>query len=177
MTGSDNNDFSRNLLYQVLTAEGGDCSLFKTKAVCAAMTALKPRDELEGMQVAQLIAIHNAAMECLRRAAIAGQTFEGRRESLNQANKLSRTFAALLEAFDRHRGKGQQRITVEHVTVNAGGQAIVGSVTPAARGPQNLEEQSRARREIAHEPSIPLRSQDPARETLPVASGSWKAPV
>ena len=37
-------------------------------------------------------------------------------ESLNQANKLSRTYAVLTEALDRHRGKGQQRITVEHVT-------------------------------------------------------------
>jgi hypothetical protein len=48
------------------------------------------------------------------------QTFEGRHENLNQANKLSRTFAALIEALDRHRGKGQQRITVEHVNVHPG---------------------------------------------------------
>jgi hypothetical protein len=30
--------------------------------------------------------------------------FEGRRESLNQANKLSRTYATLLEALNRHHG-------------------------------------------------------------------------
>ena len=47
----------------------------------------------------------------------------GRRENLNQANKLSRTFATLLEALNRHRGKGQQKVTVEHVHVHAGGQA------------------------------------------------------
>jgi hypothetical protein len=35
------------------------------------------------------------------------QTFEGRREALGQANKLSRTYAALLDALNRHRGKGQ----------------------------------------------------------------------
>ena len=44
---------------------------------------------------AQLIAAHNAAMECYRRAMIGEQTFEGRRENLNQANKLSRTYATL----------------------------------------------------------------------------------
>jgi glucans biosynthesis protein len=37
------------------------------------------------------------------------QTFEGRRENLAQANKLSRTYATLLEALNRHRGKGQQK--------------------------------------------------------------------
>ena len=48
---------------------------------------------------AQLIAAHNAAMECYRRAMIREQTFEGRREALAQANKLSRTFTTLLEGL------------------------------------------------------------------------------
>jgi hypothetical protein len=70
---------------------------------------------------AQLLASHNAAMECYRRAMVGEQTFEGRRESLSQANKLSRTYAVLLEALHRHRGKGQQKVTVEHVHVHSGG--------------------------------------------------------
>jgi hypothetical protein len=32
------------------------------------------------------------------------------------------------EALNRHRGKGQQKVTVEHVHVHAGGQAVVGMV-------------------------------------------------
>jgi hypothetical protein len=59
-------------------------------AVVAAMIGIAPRDELEGMLVAQMMA-HHAAMECFRRAMIGDQPFEGRRENLNQANKLSRT--------------------------------------------------------------------------------------
>ena len=58
------------------------------------------------------------------------QTFEGHRENLNQANKLSRTYATLLDALNRHRGKGQQKVTVEHIHVHAGGQAVVGVVAP-----------------------------------------------
>jgi hypothetical protein len=80
------------------------------------------------MVAAQLVASHNAAMECYRRAMIAEQSFEGRKENLNQANKLSRTHSTLLEALNRHRGKGQQKVTVEHVHVHNGGQAIVGNV-------------------------------------------------
>ena len=81
------------------------------------------------MLVAQLIASHNAAMECYERAMLRKQNFDGRHENLKQATKLSRTYAALTEALDRHCGKGQQRITVEHVHVHAGAQAIVGAVT------------------------------------------------
>ena len=33
-----------------------------------------------------------------------------------QANKLSRTYAVLLEALNRQRGKGQQKVIVEHAT-------------------------------------------------------------
>jgi hypothetical protein len=55
-----------------------------------------PRDELEGMIAAQLLAAHNAAMECYRRAMLGDQTFEGRRENLSQANKLSRTHSVLI---------------------------------------------------------------------------------
>ena len=97
-------------------------------ATVAALVGIAPKDELEGMMAAQLIAAHNAAMECYRRAMIGEQTFEGRRENLAQANKLSRTYATLLEALNRHRGKGQQKVTVEHVHVHSGGQAVVGVV-------------------------------------------------
>jgi hypothetical protein len=97
----------------------------------SALIAISPKDEIEGMIATQLIGAHNAAMECYRRAMIGEQTLEGRRENLNQANKLSRTYATLLEALNRHRGKGQQKVTVEHVHVHNGGQAIVGNVHQA----------------------------------------------
>jgi hypothetical protein len=62
------------------------------------------------------------------------QYAEARRENLAQAGKLSRTFAMLLESLNRHRGKGQQKVTVEHVHVHSGGQAVVGMVGPSGAG-------------------------------------------
>ena len=73
------------------------------------LNGISPRDELEGMMVAQLIAAHNVAMECYRRAAIPEQHAEARRENLAQPGKLSRTFAMLPEALNRHRGKASRR--------------------------------------------------------------------
>lgn len=103
-------------------------------ATAAALAGIGPKDEIEGMIGAQLLAAHNATMECYRRAMIPEQSFEGLRENLNQANKLSRTYATLLEALNRHRGKGQQKVTVEHVHVHQGGQAIVGHVEHRGEG-------------------------------------------
>ena len=101
---------------------------------------------------------------------IAEQTLEGRRENLNQANKLARTYATLIDALNRHRGKGQQKVTVEHVHVHAGGQAVVGMVeTPGGGDRAKSEEQPQAK-QIAHAPQPAMRSPDKEREPMPVAS-------
>jgi hypothetical protein len=51
-------------------------------ATLAALGGIGPKDEVEGMIAAQLIAAHYAAMECYRRAMVSEQTFEGRHEKL-----------------------------------------------------------------------------------------------
>jgi hypothetical protein len=55
-------------------------------------------------------------------------------------NKLARTFAAQVEALKRYRSRGDQTVRVEHVTVNEGGQAIVGNVNHGGRGVPKKEE-------------------------------------
>ena len=90
-------------------------------ATVAALIGIGPQDELEAMMAAQLIAAHNAAMECYRRAMIGEQTFNGRRENLGQASKLSRTFTTLLEALNRHRGREAGRRRAAAKTAAPGG--------------------------------------------------------
>jgi hypothetical protein len=70
----------------------------------------------------QMVSTHEAAMECFRRAALAEQTLAGREMGLKSGDRLVRSFAALTDALNRHRGKGPQVVRVEHVTVQAGGQ-------------------------------------------------------
>ena len=133
-----------------------------------ALIGIRPKDELEAMIAAQLLAAHNATMECYRRAMIPEQTFEGRSENLNQANKLSRTYAVLLDALNRHRGKGQQKVTVEHVHVHSGGQAVVGMIGgPGGGAPPKLEDQPHAK-QIAYAPQPPMWSADKEREPVPI---------
>jgi hypothetical protein len=141
-------------------------------AIVAALTGIGPKDELEGMMAAQLLAAHNAAVECYRRAMIGEQTFEGRRENLNHANKLSRTYAVLLDALNRHRGKGQQKVTVEHVHVHAGGQAVVGMVETRGGGDRGKTEDQPYAKQIAHAPQPAMRCVDQERETMPIAGNA-----
>ena len=49
-------------------------------------------------------------------------------------NKLMRTFTAQMEALRKHRHGGKQTVTVQHVNVEDGGQAIVGTVEAGGRG-------------------------------------------
>src|SRR5262245_2904656 len=122
---------------------------------------------------AGLLAWHgNASMECYRRAMLNEQTFEGRQENLNQANKLSRTYATLVESLNRHRGKGQQKVTVEHVHVHAGGQAVVGSVERSKESDRpQLGDASHAK-QIALTPESPLWRTDTERERVPSPSNA-----
>jgi hypothetical protein len=139
-------------------------------ATVDAMIGIAPRDEFEGMIAAQLVACHNASMECYRRAMHSEQTFEGRRENLSQANKLSRTYATLLESLNRHRGKGQQKVTVEHVHVHSGGQAVVGVVENSGTGSQAKSEDQCDAKQIAHAPQPAMRSLNAEPEPVPSTS-------
>ena len=107
----------------------------RARAGIAAMRGIGPDDVIADMVAAQLVSAHHAAMDCYKRAAVGELPLEVWREALNQANRLSRTSAALIEALNRHRGKsGQQTVRVEHVTVADGGQAVIGSVATGGGG-------------------------------------------
>jgi len=84
-----------------------------------------------------------------------------------QANKLSRTSAGLIEALNRHRGKGQQKVTVEHVHVHSGGRRSW-CVVAAPPGLGRSEESNA--KQIRHAPQPALRSEDPQRQAMPIRS-------
>ena len=92
------------------------------------VAALAPRDGMEVMLCSQLVALHSQSMEFLRRGTLPEQTTEGVDRNVNRATRLLRSFATITECLRTYRGGGQQKMTVEHVTVQAGGQAIVGTV-------------------------------------------------
>jgi hypothetical protein len=122
------------------------------KAAFAMLEGIKPKGEIEGLLAAQMVATHSAAMECLRRAMISGQSLAVRDLNLKHAAKLLSIYTRQVEVLDKHRGKGQQKVTVEHVHVEAGGQAIVGHVETGGR---KLHKKSQSPA-IEKAPEVPL---------------------
>lgn len=100
---------------------------------------LRPVGSAESMLAAQMVGTHSAALECLRRAAIPNQTYVGRDMALKHAQKLMALYTKQLAALDKHRGKGQQKVTVEHVHVHPGGQAVVGNLEMGQRHEKTSE--------------------------------------
>lgn len=116
----------------------------KTQANFEMLRGIAPRDVTEGMIAAQMVATHNMAMECLRRGNLTSNPPEVRDMALKNAAKFLGIFTQLTAALDKYRGKGHQKITVERVTVEAGGQAIVGNVSADARAKPDSAEPAKA---------------------------------
>jgi hypothetical protein len=137
-------------------------------AVISGLMDVKPTDPVEGMLSSQMIVAHEAALDMYRRAwAQPPEHFEARCRYLQMADKAQRTLAILTERLDRHRGAGQQQITVKHVTVNADN-AIVGDVNSSPGGGPQAEKKDQPHA-IAHTPQPALWSENPQREPVPVA--------
>jgi hypothetical protein len=96
-------------------------------AALAAVDGIRPADEIEAMLALEMIATHETAMDMLMRAKHADLT-PALQECGSLAVKLLRTYTAQVETLARLRRGGEQRVIVQHVNVNDGGQAIVGAV-------------------------------------------------
>lgn len=176
--GSGSDEFNRVIANQTVQSlwlahadkEGRDQL---QSAALATLVSIAPKDEIEGMLAAQMVAAHAASMECFRRAMIAEQSHEGRQSNLSHAGKLSRTYVQLLEALNRHRGKGpQQKVTVEHVHVHAGGQAVVGTVEtlPGRGGVADRNRRQPHAKALSHASVAPLRGENTERDPVRLAS-------
>ena len=104
----------------------------------AMVVAVRPRDEVEALLASQMAAVHNAVMTAARRLAHV-DTIQQQDSASAMFNKLARTYTAQIESLKRYRATGEQNIRVQHqhVTVNEGGQAIVGDVSSGGGGVRN----------------------------------------
>lgn len=131
--GTASPEFMHGLLKQVMNAAspGREVSEADTNFVLSVIDGVEPRDEVEAMLGAQMAAVHMATMTFARRLAHVENLPQ--QEGAERAfNKLARTFTTQMEALKRYRSTGQQTVRVERVTVEAGGQAVVGSVTTSS---------------------------------------------
>jgi hypothetical protein len=135
----------------------------------AVIKGIEPRDEIEAMLGAQMAAVHMASMTFARRLAHV-ENIPQQDAAQNAFNKLARTFAAQMSALKEYRSKGEQKMTVQHVHVADGGQAIVGNVNAPAEGvglPKKPEVQPHA---LGYAPGVEMpRQVEAEREAVPIA--------
>jgi hypothetical protein len=82
---------------------------------------------VETLLAAQMAEIHVALMRCARQLAQADLMQPDIAE--RALNRLARTFTAQMAALIHYRIGGDQKVTVQQVSVSDAGQAIVGNVT------------------------------------------------
>lgn len=133
--GSSDADFISGLVHQLVNigSPGKTPDEKGTAFVASIVRGVEPKDQIEAMLASQMAAVHLATMTFARRLAHVENIPQ--QDSAERAfNKLARTFTAQIEALKKYRTGGQQHVTVKHVTVNEGGQAIVGSVSHGGQG-------------------------------------------
>ena len=120
------------LLLEIGLSAFGQSGLDYLELVPALAVEMEPQDAVEAMLINQMAATHYAISSMSPRFLHA--TSPELREAYERSlTRLSRTFLAQMEGLKKYRAKAQQTVRVERVTVNDGGQAIVGNVETAGR--------------------------------------------
>ncbi len=112
-----------------------------------------------------MAAVHMEMMKFAGRMSFI-ETIQQQDSAVRAFNQLARTFAVQLEALKRYRSGGEQKVTVQHVTVGEGGQAIVGNVT---------QDRSAAAGTVA--PSQPLALTKTETAPMPIIEGKMQSPA
>jgi hypothetical protein len=168
--GTTDHYFIRALVGQIINAGsiGGD-----TKSgiggdgydfIVSVLRGAKPKDQMAAMLATQMAATHMAIIRFIDRLA-RSEHIETQDCNERTLNKLLRVFVAQVEAFNRYQNGGEQKVTVQQVSVSEGSQAIVGNVTQNALGKPAAETPALT---DARQPAMPPIIGKLARERVPL---------
>ncbi|RYG68247.1 hypothetical protein EON80_12025 [bacterium] len=120
-----------NLLACTAVLGVGESSINFLDFLLAMGAELEPQDAIEAMLVTQIGLAHVGLMTAMGRMADAKN--DQARESYSRiAARMNQALLNQIEALRRHRARGRPAVRVGQVTVNEGGQAIVGTVQTRA---------------------------------------------
>jgi hypothetical protein len=173
--GSRSDDWNLRLSNLVVGAlpiqqSNSEAVIFASGAVCQATMDIAPADPIEGILIAQLMAANEAALAMYRKGwAQPPEYFQARTKYLQLADKAARTVMMLTERLDHHRGRGQQQITVKHVTTNnvTADQAIIADSVTTGGAARNVASPAL----LAASSEAPMPILDEARLPDPVGVG------
>lgn len=110
----------------------GDADLEQLKQllnmVLEILKEMAPKDVFEGMLACRMIMLHFMGTKELEKAQHC-KDLGTSTQYISRASKLLRLWNEAKDRWDKNRRPADQTMKIEHVHVNAGGQAIVGSVS------------------------------------------------
>src|SRR5258707_4710440 len=133
LLGASDRDAMHGILKQLVKASvnGERPDEVNLAFMISMVKSIKPRDSVEAMLVAQMVSVHVMAMRCAYHLANAEDI--ARQDSAGRAlGRLARTFPIQMEALNRYRNNGEPAITVQNVSGQGSGNAIVRDVTQHA---------------------------------------------
>ena len=125
-------DMALHHLERAARMPGDGASEMAINGAIAMVAAFAPKNEVEAALALQAACTHMAAMAVMSRIAGAGGGPQRLPGLASATAKLLRAYCTQVETYRRLRSGGEQKIIVKHVTVNEGGQAIVGAVNSLA---------------------------------------------
>ena len=133
--GTTDTDFVDGLLRQLLNAgtQGRMVDERGLNFMLSVVKGIERQDQVEAMHAAQMAAVHMSTMTFARRLAHV-ENIQQQDSAERAFNKLARTFAAQVSALKHYRSGGEQRVTVQHVNVSDGGNAVIGTSIPLGGG-------------------------------------------
>lgn len=128
LSGSKSYAFRELLLGQSIAAcQGVSKDLNPGRAMAEALMELQAQDPLEAALVSQALSVHFQAMQMMARSDSA-QSLEIREQWLKLAARLMTLYARQVEALCKYQRKGSQSITIRHIQLESGSNAVIGAV-------------------------------------------------
>ncbi len=132
-------EFEHRLLVQIVDAiwlpdsHTDDEQWALLSLILAMIRDSKPRNEIEGMLVVQLIVAHFAGLKCYEKAAANNQTYQGAVEFLKLGTRLSSVCMQYREALDKGRRSRQRKNTIVQVHIDARAATLIADTSTAAK--------------------------------------------
>jgi hypothetical protein len=125
LTGSENSDLAKEIIARAASAMYSSNEYYERKnLVLQSLSEQKPKDVHEARLCAQATMLYSQGMDFMYQMSQSRQLPQSEFYMKN-AMKLLRLHNETIEAINKHRRGGEQRVVVQHVQVNDGGKAIV----------------------------------------------------
>jgi len=134
LTGTESGELAEDLIgWAAGTMPSQSDGVHNINSILHVLWDSEPQDSTEAKLCLQSHSLYVQGMEYLARAN-SSKIPSNSQMYMNFAVKLLRLNNETVEALNRYRRGGEQRVTVQHVNVENGGQAIVGNVQAGGGG-------------------------------------------